>query len=130
MLLGFVAYGLSILFYVKAQRGLGAARTSAYYAAAPFMGVVISWLIFGTGLNLAFGLALILMLIGTYFTVSEDHGHVHSHHALTHDHQHSHDDGHHDHGHKEQTAHSHSHSHEQVNHAHSHLPDIHHRHQH
>ncbi|WKY44708.1 DMT family transporter [Eubacteriaceae bacterium ES2] len=130
MLLGFVAYGLSILFYVKAQRGLGAARTSAYYAAAPFMGVVISWLIFGTGLSLAFVLALLLMLIGTYFTVSEDHGHTHSHLATTHEHQHSHDDGHHDHLHDEETAHSHLHKHEQLDHEHPHLPDIHHRHQH
>ena len=37
MLLGFVAYGLSILLYLYAQRGLGAARTSAYYALAPFL---------------------------------------------------------------------------------------------
>ena len=40
LLLGFVAYGLSIYFYVYAQRDLGAAKTSAYYAIAPFIGVV------------------------------------------------------------------------------------------
>lgn len=130
MLLGFVAYGLSILFYVKAQRGLGAARTSAYYAAAPFMGVVISWLIFGTGLSFSFILALIIMLIGTYFTVSEDHGHEHSHEAVIHEHHHSHNDGHHGHPHDAGEPHSHRHSHEKVNHEHPHLPDIHHRHMH
>ena len=46
LLLGFVAYGLSIFFYVYAQRTLGAARTSAYYAVAPFIGVLLSLLIF------------------------------------------------------------------------------------
>jgi len=46
LLLGFVAYGLSIYFYVYAQRYLGAARTSAYYAAAPFIGVLLSLAIF------------------------------------------------------------------------------------
>ena len=37
LILGFFAYGMSILFYVSAQRHLGAARTSAYYAVAPFI---------------------------------------------------------------------------------------------
>ena len=37
LLLGFVAYGLSIYYYVYAQRLLGTARTSAYYAVAPFI---------------------------------------------------------------------------------------------
>ena len=45
MLVGFMAYGLSIFFYVKAQRYPGAARTSAYYAAAPFAGVLLSVII-------------------------------------------------------------------------------------
>ena len=47
MLLGFVAYGLSIYYYTYAQRVIGAARTSAYYAIAPFIGVVLSMLILG-----------------------------------------------------------------------------------
>ena len=47
LLLGFVAYGLSINFYILAQRGLGAAKTSAFYSAAPFLGVLFSFLILG-----------------------------------------------------------------------------------
>jgi len=47
LLLGFVAYGLSIYFYVSAQRTLGAARTSAYYAVAPFIGVLLSIILYG-----------------------------------------------------------------------------------
>ena len=37
LILGFVAYGLSIFLYVRSQNVLGAAKTSAYYAVAPFV---------------------------------------------------------------------------------------------
>ena len=40
--LGFVSYGLSIFFYIRAQSRLGAAKTSAYYAIAPFVGAFLS----------------------------------------------------------------------------------------
>ena len=64
LLLGFVAYGLSIYFYVYAQRILGAARTSAYYAVAPFIGVFLSLLIFREIPGILFVAALFLMIIG------------------------------------------------------------------
>lgn len=63
--LGFVAYGLSIACYVRAQRTIGAARTSAFYAAAPFFGVLISLVIFREPPAPLFLPALILMLAGT-----------------------------------------------------------------
>ena len=66
LLLGFVAYGLSIFFYVHAQRGLGAARTSAYYALSPFIGVVLAWVIFREPPNAFFVAALALMVVGAY----------------------------------------------------------------
>ena len=66
MLLGFFAYGLSIFFYVHAQRGLGAARTSAYYAFSPFIGVAFAWIIFRDAPTPAFLVALVLMAIGAY----------------------------------------------------------------
>ena len=47
MLLGFVAYGLSINFYIMAQKNLGAAKTSAFYSIAPFLGVGFSFIILG-----------------------------------------------------------------------------------
>lgn len=72
LLLGFFAYGLSIFFYVSAQRSLGAARTSAYYAAAPFVGVLISWLVLRESPTVPFYIALAVMLLGTYFTLSEN----------------------------------------------------------
>lgn len=66
MLLGFVAYGLSIFFYVYAQRGLGAARTSAYYAVAPFIGVFLSLLILHETPGPLFPAAFVLMAAGTW----------------------------------------------------------------
>lgn len=65
LLLGFVAYGLSIYFYVYAQRDLGAAKTSAYYAVAPFIGVLLSFIIFREIPGMLFFIALALMIAGT-----------------------------------------------------------------
>jgi len=67
LLLGFVSYGLSIFFYVSAQRGLGAALTSAFYAVAPFIGVLLSLLIFRALPGVRFFAALAMMAVGTYF---------------------------------------------------------------
>lgn len=69
--LGFVAYGLSILFYIYAQRDLGAAKTSAYYAIAPFIGALLSLIIFREIPSISFLIALIIMLIGTYYTTTD-----------------------------------------------------------
>lgn len=68
LLLGFVAYGLSIYFYVYAQRFLGAARTSAYYAVAPFISAFFSLLIFREVPGVMFISALILMIIGAWLS--------------------------------------------------------------
>jgi len=64
LLLGFVAYGLSIYFYVYAQRDLGAAKTSAYYAVAPFIGSALSMLMFRQWPGVLFWLALVIMALG------------------------------------------------------------------
>ena len=72
MLLGFVAYGLSIYYYTYAQRVIGAARTSAYYAIAPFIGVVLSMLILGERPNWIFLVALVIMLVGTRLASVKD----------------------------------------------------------
>lgn len=132
LLLGFVAYGMSIYLYISAQRDLGAARTSAYYATAPFIGVVISWIVLKEPITSTFSIALFIMLFGTYFAVTENHAHRHSHIQVTHEHKHNHSDGHHNHHHKENVTgeHSHEHTHEHLVHEHAHLPDLHHRHSH
>lgn len=72
LLLGFVAYGLSIYFYVYAQRELGAAKTSAYYAIAPFIGVVLSFIIFSDIPTISFIAALLIMIVGTYFASTDN----------------------------------------------------------
>ncbi|HKM00223.1 MAG TPA: DMT family transporter [Mobilitalea sp.] len=66
MLLGFVAYGLSIFFYVSAQRYIGAAKTSTYYAIAPFIGVLLSFIILREIPGKIFFVAMGIMLVGTY----------------------------------------------------------------
>lgn len=71
LLLGFVAYGLSIFFYVYAQRTLGAARTSAYYAIAPFLGVGLSFLLFRQPPTSLFLIALALMALGTWLVTAD-----------------------------------------------------------
>lgn len=65
---GFVAYGLSIYFYVYAQRFLGAARTSAYYAIAPFLSAILSLAIFRQMPDSSYFIALGLMMIGAWLS--------------------------------------------------------------
>lgn len=69
MILGFVAYGLSIFLYVRAQRDLGASKTSAYYSVAPFIGAFLAFLINGERPDEKFLVALIFMIIGTIFVI-------------------------------------------------------------
>lgn len=69
---GLVAYGLSIFFYVYAQRMLGAARTSAYYAVAPFIGTALSLLIFRQLPGRLFVAALLLMMVGAWLCSSDE----------------------------------------------------------
>ena len=71
LVLGFVAYGLSIFFYVYAQRGLGAARTSAYYAVNPFIGAALSLALFRTVPGPAFLVALALMALGAWLVTPQ-----------------------------------------------------------
>ncbi len=131
-LLGFVAYGMSIYFYILAQRSLGAARTSAFYAFAPFIGVGLSFLVFREAPTLSFIFALIVMLLGAYLAAFERHGHKHAHVSGEHEHRHSHDDGHHTHAHNPPVVgeHSHAHMHNTLVHSHAHSPDLHHSHTH
>ena len=68
---GFVAYGLSIFFYVYAQRILGATRTSAYYAVAPFIGTLLSLVIFRTLPKETYFYALILMVVGAFLCAND-----------------------------------------------------------
>lgn len=72
LLVGCVAYGFSIFVYVYAQRLLGAARTSAYYAIAPFIGVLLSLIIFKEIPPYTFFIALLLMAVGAWLCSSDE----------------------------------------------------------
>ena len=69
LLLGFVSYGLSINFYISAQKHIGAAKTSAYYSIAPFLGVIFSLFLLGERPTPQFYIALIVMIVGTILIV-------------------------------------------------------------
>lgn len=75
LLLGFVAYGLSIFTYIRAQKTLGAAKTSAYYAFAPFIGAFLSFALLQEALSISYVVALFVMIIGTGFVVYDTLSH-------------------------------------------------------
>lgn len=106
LVLGFVAYGLSIFLYVRAQNTLGAAKTSAYYAVAPFVGAFLSFLLLKESLSWLYFAALAAMAAGAALVVVDTlvrhHTHPHQHtfthfhggcvhtHTVTHTHGHDH----------------------------------------
>ena len=80
-MLDFIAYGLSIFLYTRAQRDLGAAKTSAYYAVAPFIGAFLAFVVNDEKLTFLYFVGLIFMLIGSLFvvydTIVKHHSHEH-----------------------------------------------------
>ena len=71
LLLGFVAYGLSINFYIRAQSSLGAAKTSAFYSVAPFLGVAFGMLILKERPGIQFYIGLVIMAVSTVLMVKD-----------------------------------------------------------
>jgi drug/metabolite transporter (DMT)-like permease len=129
---GASGYGLSLRFYLLAQRAFGAARTGSVFAFAPFIGAALA---LGLGDRAWGGLLVVgsvFMLAGVALHLAESHGHEHAHEALEHEHAHRHDDGHHLHLHEPMPvdSHSHVHRHEPLQHTHAHVPDAHHTHAH
>jgi len=132
LLIGATGYGLSLRFYLLAQRAFGAARTGSVFAFAPFIGALFAVLLgdrSGGWLMVAGG---VLMLAGVVLHLAESHVHEHEHEALEHEHAHRHDDEHHDHAHAPMPAgeNSHRHRHATLRRAHPHVPDAHHLHRH
>jgi drug/metabolite transporter (DMT)-like permease len=131
--LGAVAFGMSVVLDAYALRLLGAARESAIFAVAPFVGAVAAWPLLGEQLGTQEIVAGAIMAIGVFAVLREVHEHSHEHEPLIHDHVHVHD-VHHQHEHPPGTdpgeAHSHQHYHDRLVHAHAHISDVHHRHDH
>jgi drug/metabolite transporter (DMT)-like permease len=130
--IGATGYGLSLRFYLLAQRAFGAARTGSVFAFAPFIGAAVALALGDRSASGLMALGSVLMLAGVVLHLSESHGHEHEHEPLEHEHAHRHDDGHHDHGHDPmpEGSHSHFHRHEPTRHTHAHVPDAHHAHPH
>jgi drug/metabolite transporter (DMT)-like permease len=130
---GFAGYGVSLVLFILALRGLGSARTGAYFSTAPFVGAAIAIVAFGETVSPFFWLAAALMLGGVWLHLTEVHEHEHTHEPLTHTHAHRHD-AHHQHEHAEgwdgREPHTHVHTHRLLVHRHPHYPDLHHRHGH
>jgi len=133
MLVGFLGYGLSLVLFVVALRGLGTARTGAYFSIAPFVGAALSIAVFGEPASAVFWMASALMAAGVWLHLTEHHAHDHAHTALSHGHRHRHD-AHHQHTHDfdwdGDDPHTHVHQHQTLKHRHAHFPDVHHRHSH
>jgi drug/metabolite transporter (DMT)-like permease len=130
---GFLGYGVSLALFVLALRGLGSARTGAYFSTAPFVGAAIAIVAFGEPVSWPFWLAAALMAAGVWLHLAEVHEHEHAHEPLTHTHAHRHDAHHqHEHGFEwdGREPHTHEHTHEPLVHRHPHYPDVHHRHGH
>ncbi|SFX01044.1 Permease of the drug/metabolite transporter (DMT) superfamily [Pseudomonas sp. NFR02] len=133
LLVGFLGYGISLVMFVLALRGLGSARTGAYFSTAPFLGAAVALLVFGESVTAAFWIASALMAVGVWLHLTERHAHEHVHEATQHGHWHVHDEHHqHEHGFEwdSKVPHSHEHAHGVMRHSHAHFPDVHHRHRH
>lgn len=104
LLVGLLGYGISLVLFVLALRGLGAARTGAYFSTAPFLGAAVALLVLGESVSISFWAAAALMGAGVWLHVTEHHAHVHTHEDPQ--------------------------THELLTHSHAHYPDVEHRHPH
>lgn len=140
---GATGYGLSLRFYLLAQRTFGAARTGSVFSFAPFIGAAVAMAMGERSMGWLMMLGAALMVAGVVLHLAESHGHAHQHDALHHEHAHNHGDGHHSHEHHHDStapenrplesplgSHSHWHRHEPQLHTHAHAPDLHHQHIH
>jgi len=115
ILLGFASYGLSIFLYVRAQNVIGAAKTSAYYAVAPFIGAFLSFVFLHEKLTWIYLIALAIMAAGASVVVADTLIRSHEH-----EHQHTYRHYHDGHMHTHTIVHSHAHDHYVADSKHSH----------
>jgi drug/metabolite transporter (DMT)-like permease len=128
---GLLGYGISLALFIVALRHIGAARTGAYFSTAPFIGALVSLVLFRDAVTVWQVLAGVLMGWGVWLHLTERHEHQHVHEPLEHEHRHTHDD-HHQHAHDGDfmEPHTHRHTHGRLTHSHAHYPDLHHSHHH
>lgn len=130
---GLMSYGVSIVLDLYALRILGAARESAFFATAPFIGAVAAIPLLDEEWTPSAMLGAVVMAVGVLLLLSEHHSHFHLHELTEHDHRHVHAD-HHQHDHESPDVilepHAHLHRHVPLAHDHPHVPELHHRHSH
>ena len=130
---GFFGYGVSLAPFILALRHLGTARTGAYFSTAPFIGAVAALLLLREPITLQLAIAGLLMGLGVWLHMTEEHEHEHEHEPMEHSHRHVHDE-HHQHQHAPDDPpgepHTHRHRHGRLRHKHAHVPDMHHTHRH
>lgn len=126
MVVGFLAYGVSLTLFVISLRHLGTARTGAYFSVAPFFGAVLAVAI-GEPVTVPLLIAGAAMILGIWLHLTERHEHEHTHETMEHDHELLHDEHH---QHLPKLIDGSNHQHNEFKHTHSHFPDSHHRHSH
>lgn len=129
--IGALGYGASITLWVKGARDLGAARGQVIFAAAPFIGALISWTVLSERVTWLELVSVPIAISGVALSLHTGHEHDHRHIVTEHEHEHSHDD-HHAHSHPSEVygRHTHRHEHRELVHSHPHVPDLHHAHEH
>jgi EamA-like transporter family protein len=118
---GFLGYGISLVLFVVALRGIGVARTAAYFSLAPFFGGAIAVLVLREPVTVPLVAAGALMAVGIWLHLTERHEHEHEHGELLHEHPH---------GKPAAEPRPHVRGHAPVRHSHPHYPDSDHRHGH
>jgi len=128
---GALSYGVSIALYIAAAQAGGAIRSQSVFAAAPFVGALLSWTVLHEPVEGAQLLAGAVLVGAVVLLATDAHSHHHAHEPVSHVHSHRHDDGHHAHAHDDLAPgvrHTHWHEHGAAEHAHPHVADLHHRH--
>lgn len=133
LVVGGLAYGASIVLYIKGAQHLGATRSQILFSTSPFIGGILAWTFLGEPVLAMQLVAAAVMILALYLLLTAKHEHPHLHAEMLHTHNHRHDDDHHRHVHPglpPWIRHTHEHEHEEHEHAHPHEPDLHHRHEH
>jgi uncharacterized membrane protein len=130
---GAIAYGLSLVLFIRGLRALGVLQTGTLFALGPGFAAVLSFALLGEHPDPPRVAALVLMSGGALLLARDRHEHFHVHEAIEHLHPHEHD-AHHSHaedsGDRSASGHAHLHRHAPLAHSHPHVHDAHHRHRH
>ena len=131
LVVGFFAYGVSLVLFIVGMRHVGTARAGAYFSIAPFFGA--PWRSCSASRSPGSSDRRAPHGIRRVAAPDRTPRHEHTHEAVVHDHWHTHDE-HHQHEHPEARSRRHPPQARALTRAphpsHEHYPDAHHRHRH